>query len=127
MTPPPFAGRPAISAMELCARQGVGKGRHAHPGREPEALCGHCPFGQELGPSLHGQVVPRRAPDEGDGRGRQLDVEAVHLAGDRCHQAARREQLGRPVQRVRQWVCAFARHTQAPRRHVMGLRLEVGE
>ena len=62
---------------------------------------------------LQGQVGPRWAPDEGDGRGRQLGVEAVHLAVDRRHQAARREWLGRPVQRVRQRVCAFARHTPA--------------
>ena len=91
MIPPPFAGLRAIRAVELRARRDVSRGSHAHPGREPEALCGYRPLGQQLGPGLQGLVVPRRAPDEGDGQGRQLDVEVVHLAGDRRHQAARRE------------------------------------
>ena len=72
-------------------RRGVGQGCHAHPGRKPEALCGHFPFGQELGLGLQSLVVLWRAPDKGDGWGRQLGVEAVHLSRDRRHRAVRRE------------------------------------
>ena len=76
--------------MELCVRRGVGRGRYAHRGRKPEALRGHLPFGEELGPGLQSLVVPGRALDEGDldegeGWGRQLGVEAVHLPWDCCH------------------------------------------
>ena len=70
MIPPLFAGPRAICAVELRARRRVSRGWHAHPGREPEALCGHHPVGRVLGAGPQGQVVPKRARDEGDGRGR---------------------------------------------------------
>ena len=91
MIPPPFTGLRAVRAVELCVRRGVGRGRHAHPGRKSEALRVHLPFVQELGLGLQSLVIPRQALDEGDGWGCQLGVEAVHLPWDFRHQAARRE------------------------------------
>ena len=67
MIPPPFAGLRAIRAVELSVRRGVGRGRHAYPGRKAETIRGHRPFAQELGLGLQSPVVPKRAPDEGDG------------------------------------------------------------
>ena len=69
MIPRPLAGLRAVRAVELRVRRGVGRGRHAHPGRKREALCRHFPVSQKLGPGLQSLVVSRRAPDEGHGWG----------------------------------------------------------
>ena len=61
MIPPPFAGLRAIRAVELSVCRGVGRGRHAHPGREPEAL----PLRSGAGPTPAEPGHPQAGPGQG--------------------------------------------------------------